>query len=77
MDLSQRVGDPSPIVFGVRGLAFDIRQHAQTVDEEPAVGGGNERRYGQTVIVQVVNELGFPGQVVVTSCSEPADGWFA
>jgi hypothetical protein len=54
--------------------AFHIGHHHQTVGEQPAVRRRDRHRHGQTLTIEVLEELGPPREISVAPGTETTDG---
>src|SRR5215470_8684519 len=73
MQLAERVGHTVPVGLRFWRSALYEGHHHQTVGEQPAVRRRDRHRHGQTFTVEVLEELGLPGEISVAPGTETTD----
>jgi hypothetical protein len=73
MQLAERVSYPTPVGRCLGRPAVHVGHDHQTVGEQPAIRGWDRHRHGQAVTVEVLEELGLPGEIGVASGPKATD----
>lgn len=73
MQLSERVRHSAPVIRRFGWTAMDVGHDHQAVDEQPAVGGRDRYRNSQTLVVEVLEELGLPRKISIAAGPETTD----
>ena len=73
-EIRQRRGHATPIGLRLRRSALQVGHHHQAVCEQSAVRRRDRHRHGHALPVEVLEELGLPGEISVASGPETTHG---
>jgi hypothetical protein len=65
MQPTERLGHTTPVGLCLGQLTLHERHHHHTVREQPAVRRRDRYRHGQTLAIEVLEELGLPREISI------------